>query len=165
VEGGPLSPEEPSIESHLTSLRDGLETVAEHPQGYGLGNAGTVAARTGETPLAGESNYTELGVEAGLLGMLLFVAWNLALLVRLLRRARSAAPPAAWPAAAAAASLAAVLALAVQTNVLGVPWIAVCVWWLAGALARQPEPASSERVAEVRPPALPRPRPPAEARP
>lgn len=166
VEGGPLSTEEPSIESHLTSLREGLETVAEHPQGFGLGNAGTVAARTGATPLAGESNYTELGVEVGLLGMLLFVAWNLALLVRLLRRARAAAPPAGWPAAAAAASLAAVLALAVQTDVLGVPWIAVCVLWLSGALATRPEPGSPEPLAEVRPPAaLPRPRPPAEARP
>ena len=32
---------EPSIRSHLDSLRDGIKTVFEHPQGYGLGNAGT----------------------------------------------------------------------------------------------------------------------------
>jgi hypothetical protein len=166
VEGGPISTDEPSIESHLTSLREGLETVARHPQGYGLGNAGTVASRTGVPLRAGESNYTELGVETGLLGMLLFVAWNLALLLLLIRRARlRARSPIGWAAAAAAASLAAVLALAVQTDTLGVPWIAVCVWWLAGALAPG-ESSGVQPAVALRPPAArPRPRPPAEARP
>ncbi len=37
-----------------------------------------------------------------------------------------------------AAALAAVLALAVQTDVLGVPWLAYCLWWLAGSLVLQP---------------------------
>jgi hypothetical protein len=164
VEGGPLSTEEPSIESHLTSLREGLETVVRHPQGYGLGNAGTVASRTDVPLRAGESNYTELGVETGLAGMLLFVAWNLVLLVFLVRAARSRSPS-AWATAGVAASLAAVLALAVQTDTLGVPWIAVCVWWLAGALV-WPSVAVPEVSSVVRPPAArPRPRPPAEARP
>ena len=35
-----LNPGEPSLRSHWQSLRDGIETVFEHPQGYGLGNAG-----------------------------------------------------------------------------------------------------------------------------
>jgi hypothetical protein len=121
---------EPSIRSHLDSLRDGIETVFEHPQGYGLGNAGTTAQRFGVKLQAGESNYTELGVEAGLAGALLFIAWSLALLAGLVR--------AGWrgdrAAAAVAAGLAAVLALAVQTDVIGVPWLAYCLWWLAGAL-------------------------------
>ena len=72
---------EPSTESHLGNLRDGLTTVVHHPQGYGLGNAGEVAFREGVPLKAGESNYTELGVETGLLGALLFIAWNVALLV------------------------------------------------------------------------------------
>jgi O-antigen ligase len=164
VEGGPISPDEPSIESHVTSLREGVETVFGHPQGYGLGNAGTVASRTDVPLRAGESTYTELGVEAGLLGMLAFLAWNLALLAALVRRALRAR--AAWATAAVAASLAAVLALAVQTDVLGVPWLAICVWWLAAALVARPDAEPVERAAVVRPPvARPRPRPPAEARP
>jgi hypothetical protein len=27
-----------------------------------------------------------------------------------------------------------VLALAVQTDAIGVPWLAYCLWWVAGAL-------------------------------
>ena len=57
-----------------------------HPQGYGLGNAGQTASRT-ETPIkAGESNYTEIGAETGLLGSLLWTAWGLATLVALVAR-------------------------------------------------------------------------------
>ena len=33
-----------------------------------------------------------------------------------------------------AAALAAVLALGLQTDVLGIPWLAYCLWWLAGSL-------------------------------
>jgi hypothetical protein len=118
---------EPSAESHLTSLWDGIRTVAEHPQGYGLGNAGEVAFREGVPLKAGESNYTELGVEAGLLGAVLFIAWNLALLVSLVRARR----------AALAAVLGAVLFVAVQTDAYGIPWLAYCVWWLAASGLRE----------------------------
>ena len=121
---------EPSIHSHLESLRAGVRTVLDHPQGYGLGNAGATALRF-EVPLeAGESNYTEIGAETGLLGALLFIALALALLLGLGRAAWSADRAAA----AVAAALAAVLALAVQTDVVGVPWVAYCVFWLSGAL-------------------------------
>ena len=114
---------EPSAESHLSQLRDGIQTVAEHPQGYGLGNAGEVAFREGVPLKAGESNYTELGVETGLLGALLFIAWNLALLAALVRARQ----------AALAAMLAAALVMAIQTDAYGIPWIAYCVWWLAAS--------------------------------
>mgnify|MGYP007006506554 CR=1 FL=1 len=40
-----------------------------------LGNAGVVASRTGVPPRAGESTYTELGVETGVLGLAAFVGW------------------------------------------------------------------------------------------
>jgi O-antigen ligase/polysaccharide polymerase Wzy-like membrane protein len=120
--GNALSPKESSVSSHWTSLKEGAETVFDHPQGYGLGNAGQTAARTGTPIKAGESNYTELGAEMGVLGTLLFVAWSLAILVRL------------WRASAArmAAAFAAVLVLAVQTDVFGDPWIAFSIWGLAG---------------------------------
>jgi O-antigen ligase len=127
---GTVSLGEPSIKSHLDSLRDGIRTVVHHPQGYGLGNAGTTAQRFGVTLKAGESNYTELGVETGIVGALLFIAWSAALLAGLVATA--------WKgdraAAGVAAALAATLALAIQTDAIGVPWLAYALWWLAGAL-------------------------------
>jgi hypothetical protein len=130
-----LNPGEPSLRSHWQSLRDGIETVFEHPQGYGLGNAGAIAVRFGVPLRAGESNYTETGVEAGLVGALLLIAWSLALLVALVRSAWAATDATFRAAAAgAAAALAAVVALAVQTDVYGVPWLAYSLWWLCGSL-------------------------------
>ena len=85
----------------------GLETVAEHPLGYGLGNAGAVARREDVDLKAGESNYTEIGVETGVLGLAVFLAWNVALFLVLARAGRVE-----WAAAGVAASLATVLALA-----------------------------------------------------
>jgi hypothetical protein len=132
---GVLSAGEPSIRSHLTNLRDGFETIARHPQGYGLGNAGATASRFDVPLKAGESNYTEIGVETGLVGMLLFAFWNIALLAGLVRTARSVEDETVrWTAAGLAASLAAILVLAVQTDVYGVPWLAYCLWWLAGSV-------------------------------
>jgi hypothetical protein len=122
--GDPTSFDEPSVDSHLDSLREGIDTVVHHPQGFGLGNAGVTAKRTGEEIKAGESTYTELGVEVGLLGMLAFIAWNLALLRRIL-------PSAPWLGAA----LAAVLALGIQTDVIGIHWLAFVLWTLAGERA------------------------------
>ncbi len=85
---------------------------------------------------AGESNYTELGVEVGLLGALLWAGWGIALVLRLARPREST--EADWFAPAVAVTLAATLALAVQTDVIGDPWIAYVVWSLAGlAVARR----------------------------
>ncbi len=122
--GDPFDPDESSFGSHLDNLRDGLETVVRHPQGYGVGNAGVTAKRTETEIKAGESTYTELGVELGLLGMLAFIAWNVALIRVVLRRAP-------W----LGASLAAVLLLAVQTDMIGVHWLAFVLWTLAGERA------------------------------
>jgi len=122
----PFAADESSTRSHLRNLRDGIETVLEHPQGYGLGNAGVVAKRTGVEIKAGESTYTELGVDAGLVGAATFVAWSLALLIALWRQE-------AWLAAA----FAAVLLLGLQTDVIGVHWLTVAVWAAAGAAVGQ----------------------------
>src|SRR5439155_32238 len=72
--GDPLSGSEPSLSGHWRNLKDGVRTVAHHPQGFGLGNAGVTAFRTGTPLKAGESTFTELGVETGVVGALLFVA-------------------------------------------------------------------------------------------
>ena len=125
----PFSGSESSTESHWRNLRDGVRAVLEHPQGYGLGNAGVVAKRTGVEIKAGESTYTELGVDTGVAGLAAFLLWSLALLVGLLRRE-------AWLGAA----FAAVLLLGLQTDVIGVHWLAVTVWAAAG-IAVSPRPA------------------------
>ena len=117
----PFPTEDASTESHWRNLRDGVRVVIEHPQGYGLGNAGVVAKRTGVEIRAGESTYTELGVDAGVAGVVAFVLWSLAVLVGLWRRE-------AWLAAA----FATVLVLALQTDVIGIHWLAFTVWAAAG---------------------------------
>ncbi len=122
VSGDPLSAGDASTSSHLRNLREGIRVVVRHPQGFGLGNAGVSASRTRVEIKAGESTYTELGVEIGLLGLLAFVAWMVAMLVALW--SRSAWLSAAWVA---------MLAIGVQTDVIGVHWIAYVLFVLAGA--------------------------------
>jgi hypothetical protein len=124
VSHDPTAVNEASTSEHWQALREGVRTVVHHPHGFGLGNSGVTAVRTNIKPRAGESTYTELGVEVGLLGALVFVAWSLSLFrVALVRRP--------WLGAA----FAAVLFLGLQTDVIGVPWIAVTVWALAADTA------------------------------
>jgi hypothetical protein len=120
--GGPLDPGEASFDSHLDNLRSGLRTVAEHPQGYGVGNAGVTAKRTGAEIKAGESTYTEIGVDAGLAGALALIAWLNATHLAVARRS-------AW----LAACVVAFAAIGLQTDVIGVHWLSVVVFALAGA--------------------------------
>jgi len=127
---GSIPTEDASTESHWQNLRDGVRLVVEHPQGHGLGNSGVVAKRTSVEIKAGESTYTELGVDAGVVGVAAFVLWSLALLVGLWRKE-------AWIAAA----FAAVLLLGVQTDVIGVHWIAFTVWAAAGLALGLPRQA------------------------
>jgi hypothetical protein len=143
--GNALSEHEPSLHEHWTALKDGLHTVIDHPQGFGLGNVGQTASRTGTPLKAGESNYTEIGAETGLLGMLLWIAWSLAILVGLWR-SRSVRMTAVF---------AAILALSIQTDVIGDPWVAYLVWGLAGALLARTRP--QERLADAGPRAVPSP--------
>jgi hypothetical protein len=136
VSHDPTSVGESSTSEHLTSLRDGAKTVLKHPWGFGLGNSGVTAMRTDVGIKAGESTYTELGVEIGLVGGLVFIAWCVALLRGTLRR---------YPWLGAA--FFAVLVLGLQTDVIGVPWIAVVVWAAAGdavyrAQIQSPRPMS-----------------------
>src|SRR5439155_21866309 len=151
--GNPASLNEPSLHSHWISLREGVRTVIHHPQGYGLGNAGQTASRTGTAIKAGESNYTELGVETGLLGSLLWTAWGLAILVGVLLTARRSR----WRfATGIATAFVAALVLAVQTDVIGDPWMGYCLWSLAGvALAPVALAADGDRPSRGH-----RPRPP-----
>jgi hypothetical protein len=125
--GDPFAGNESSTASHFRNLRDGIRVVVRHPQGFGLGNAGVTAKRTGVDVRAGESTYTELGVDAGIAGAVAFILWNVAVLVGLLRRE-------SWLAAA----FVAVLAIGLQTDVIGIHWIAFTVWAAAGLTLGQP---------------------------
>ena len=153
AKGGPTAPfngassNEPSLHSHWTSLKAGVRTMVDHPQGYGLGNVGQTASRTGTPLKAGESNYTELGVELGVLGAVLWLAFCLGLLAGLVRAGRDDL----W-AAGLAAAFAAMLALAVQTDVIGDPWVAYTMWGLGGALTLGTRP--QERLARANAPAI-----------
>ena len=129
----PLAGDDASTESHWRSLRDGVRVVLEHPQGYGLGNAGVVAKRTGVEIRAGESTYTELGVDAGVAGAVAFILWALAVLVGLWRRE-------AWLVAA----FATVLALGLQTDVIGIHWLAFTIWAAAGLALGLPRDVAAE---------------------
>ena len=131
--GSAGSIDEPSIHSHWISLREGVRTVVHHPQGFGLGNAGQTASRTGTTIKAGESNYTEIGVETGLFGALLWIAWGLVIFVAVVTTARRTHW---WGAMGIAAAFGATLVLAVQTDVIGDPWMAYSLWALAGIVLR-----------------------------
>lgn len=117
----PFAGNEASTESHLRNLRDGARAVIRHPQGRGLGNAGVIAKRTGVEIRAGESTYTELGVDAGVAGVAAFALWSLVLLAGLWRRE-------AWLAAVFLTTL----LLGLQTDIIGVHWIAFTVWAAAG---------------------------------
>ena len=140
----PASTNESSFRSHLTSLRDGARTVVHHPQGYGLGNAGQTASRTATPIKAGESSYTEMGAEMGILGSILWTLWSLVLFVALLRKALRSQW---WAAAGVSSAFGAALVLAVQTDVIGDPWMGYVLWSLAGlvlsadALRPHDEPA------------------------
>jgi hypothetical protein len=121
VSDDPLSAGDASTASHLRNLRDGIRIVVHHPQGFGLGNAGVSASRTGVRIKAGESTYTELGVDTGLAGLVAFCGWMVVVLLALWRRS-------AW----LSASWVAMLAIGVQTDVIGVHWIAYVLFVLAG---------------------------------
>jgi hypothetical protein len=138
--GSAGSIDEPSIHSHWISLREGVRTVVHHPQGFGLGNAGQTASRTGTTIKAGESNYTEIGAETGLFGAVLWIAWGLAIFGALVTTAWRTNW---WAGAGIAAAFGATLVLAVQTDVIGDPWMAYCLWALAG-IALRPLPILRE---------------------
>ena len=85
---------------------------------------------------AGESTYTEIGVDTGIVGLLVFCGWLVAVLAGLWRR--SAWLSAAWVS---------MLAIGVQTDVIGVHWIAYVLFALAGAAIGGGLPATTGEAA------------------
>jgi hypothetical protein len=86
----------PSSDSqHVSSVQTGLHGVLAQPLGHGLGTAGPATFRAGQLNII-EDFYLQVGYETGLLGLLLFVAVIVTLVLALItRRAYLAALPAA----------------------------------------------------------------------
>ena len=138
--GDPFAGNEASTESHWRNLRDGVRVVIEHPQGYGLGNAGVVAKRTGVEIRAGESTYTELGVDAGVAG----VARVRPLEPRAPRRAVADGRRGSRRRSRRCSLL------GLQTDVIGVHWIAFTVWVAAGLALGLPRTDQEHRAEQAR---------------
>jgi hypothetical protein len=125
---------DPSEQSHLAELRAGGRGLLDHPQGYGVGNSGETAARFGVAPRAGESFYLELGADAGVAGLALWLLFALLTLGGLLRVVRGRASE--YVRRFAAGTLAAgvsIALLAVISDVWGAPWLSYVLWWFSGS--------------------------------
>lgn len=117
---------------HVTSLWKGISTVTRNPLGLGLGTSAGVGQRSisaGSPVVIPEDTYLQMGVELGVIGMLLFVALTVALVLNLRGAARRHSHYVLAGAAAGVAGLA-VGALFLQTwTDFSVSW---SVWGLAG---------------------------------
>jgi glycosyltransferase involved in cell wall biosynthesis len=63
----------PSTQGHLASYKKLTPLILEHPLGYGIGSSGFVGFRF-HTDLEAESAYLPVGIELGIVGLLLFLA-------------------------------------------------------------------------------------------
>jgi hypothetical protein len=125
---------DPSEQAHLDELRAGARVVLHHPQGYGVGNSGETAARFRVATRAGESFYLELGADAGVLGLALWVLFTLLTLAALLAvvRGRASAYVRRFAAGTLVAAVSIAL-LAVISDVWGAPWLSYVLWCLSGS--------------------------------
>jgi hypothetical protein len=134
-----------SSREHWAELRRSFDNFTRHPGGYGLGSGGQIAQRFGGDVAAGESLYLTVAVETGVAGLLALVALVAATLWELGRAAtRLRSTPAGRVAAVLLCAQAAVFAIAVQTEIWGVPWLVYVLWALTGAAisaAQAVEPA------------------------
>ena len=125
---------DPSEQAHLSALRAGARVVLHHPQGYGIGNTGETAARFDVASRAGESFYLELGADAGVAGLTLWLLFTLLTVAGLLAVVRSRAS--AYVRRFAAGTLAAAVSIALLatiTDVWGAPWLSFVLWWFSGS--------------------------------
>ena len=134
-----------STREHWAELRRSFHNFTRHPGGYGLGSGGQIAQRFGGDVAAGESLYLTVAVETGVAGLLALLALVAATLWELGRAAvRLRSSPLGRVAAVVACAQAAVFAIAIQTEIWGVPWLVYVLWALTGAAltaARALEPA------------------------
>ncbi len=63
---------DPSSIGHLEQWAEGIVAISEHPLGLGLGTSGRVAASISEN-IGGENQYIIIGVQAGLIALILYL--------------------------------------------------------------------------------------------
>lgn len=140
-----LTGDDPSAEGHRERLAAGIDSMLAHPFGKGLASGPTVGgADLDESTVISENAYIQVGNELGILGLILFIALVVMLLVALFRRARAPTATVLEGGAAAAG-----LGLAVGGMFLHV-WTSIpTAWtfWLIAGLALAP---SSPDAAPVR---------------
>jgi O-antigen ligase len=123
-----------SSKDHASALDKGINTVLQNPLGLGVGESdqfGQVLA-TGDSAGAGvgENMYITLIVSVGPLGFLLFMAWMIGVLKRLLS-VRPGAPP-AWMIIGAGAALVGYLVSALLASPLMRFTTSASVWLIIG---------------------------------
>lgn len=120
-------------DSHrLTNAQAGLVKIQEKPTGYGLGTAGPASKNTA-APVITENSYLQIGIETGIIGLLLFVATVALTLVALGKR---------FGVVDEAAALLAIIAGLSVTNLFLHTWAdsatALVLWGLAGYCLAMP---------------------------
>lgn len=125
------SSDDPNATDHLEALRDGVESLVDHPLGEGLGTSAGIGQRFQQVAVISESTYLQVGNEIGIPAMAIFVALTL-VAIRALHRAASKAldhgVAAVWTAAVGLATGAFFLH---AWNDFAVSWT---LWALAGAV-------------------------------
>lgn len=136
-----------SSAAHESAFWRGLKTIEHHPLGLGLGSSAGVGqqfATQGSEIVVPENNYLQVGIELGVVPMIVFIALIVALIRSLraaTRRRSHAVITAAWMAAAG---------LAVTAWFLQV-WIDFAVAWTFWGLAGAALGVSRTRVGVRRP--------------
>lgn len=118
-------------QGHVSGLFAGLDTIRAHPLGLGLGTSAGVGQRTsagGSQAVIAENGYLQVGIELGVLGLIIFAALTATLLAALRSAARRS------PHAVIAGSWGALAGLAVATWFLQT-WVDFGVAWTAWGLA------------------------------
>lgn len=62
-----------SDSNRLSNAQYGITKIQTRPQGYGLGTAGPASKNTAQ-PIITENSYLQIGIETGIIGLLLFIA-------------------------------------------------------------------------------------------
>ena len=121
-----LAASDASTNEHVQALQLGMDTVAAHPLGIGVGSTAEVGVRSDAAALIVENAYLDIGVQTGVLGIVAFgllVALLLAALYDRVAVDRLAAP-----------ALATIAGFAVGSLLLHA-WLMIEATWVAYALA------------------------------
>lgn len=100
--GAAVQGDDPSATGHVDALVESIHVIAAHPLGLGLATAPSVPDRFGARYVVSENAVLQIGVEAGVVTMLVFVVALVVVLDRLFLRARGPGDHALAAAAATA---------------------------------------------------------------